>query len=191
MLLLATSVWGCASGSQARYYTLLAFHPPVQETQASGKGWTGVAIGPVTLPDYVDRPEIVTRSAGGEVDMANLDRWAGPLEDEATRVLVENVAAYLKPRGMTAVSWRQQGAGQVSVPISIVRLDAVPGGTVQINAQWSIRGIGPNRDVRFHQESFEAAVAGPDYRSIVEGVSRALGRLSARVAETVLQSLGR
>jgi uncharacterized lipoprotein YmbA len=193
LLLLAASLslCGCASGPQARYYTLLAVHPPVEETDTLRKGEAGVAIGPVTLPDYVDRPEIVTRSAGGEVEIANLDRWAGPLEDEVTRVLVEDVGAFLRQRGMTAVSWRQQGAGRASVPITIVRLDAVPGRDVQINAQWRVRGIGPTGDTRFFQETFRAVVAGPDYRSTVQAMSQAVGQLSARIAQTTVQALGK
>lgn len=189
LLPLIASLCGCATGGSARYYTLVAVHPSGQETQAFRKGESIVAIGPVTLPDYVDRPGIVTRSAGGEVNIAEFDRWAGPLEDEVTRVLVEDVAAAFRPEGLAAVSWRQRGPRRLNIPVTIVRLDAVPGRSVQINVQWSIRGIGPDRDTRFYQESFEAPAPGPGYRSIVDGISRALAGLADRIARTAAQSL--
>src|SRR5262245_27125341 len=68
-----------------------------------------LAVGPVTVPPYLDRPQIVTRTSPAKLTLADFEQWAGPLADTTARVLsedlalvipTERVALYLCPRPM-------------------------------------------------------------------------------------------
>jgi len=48
-----------------------------------------LALGPVRLPEYLDRPQIATRSEGNEVRLHETERWAGSLQEDVSRVMVE------------------------------------------------------------------------------------------------------
>lgn len=70
---------GCAS-KPARFYTL----NPVVPASSPGPTWDTALLGPpsnigiisVELPDYLDRPQIVTRNPNNELKLAEFDRWA-------------------------------------------------------------------------------------------------------------------
>src|SRR5262249_23921679 len=72
---------GCFGASRpARFYTL----DPVQVRDSPGSTSTDavLAVGPIDLPDYVDRPQIVTRTGSNELVIAEFDRWGGSLDKQ-------------------------------------------------------------------------------------------------------------
>ena len=54
----------------------------------------GVAIGPVYVPDSVDRPQFVLRTPGAEVRIAEQVRWAEPLKEGIARAVATNLAHF-------------------------------------------------------------------------------------------------
>ena len=81
---------GCASSPQSRFYALDPMEPSQAATgDASDAGRIIVAIGPVAIPDYMDRPQIVTRSGRNEVVVNEFDRWSGSFEDDISGRLMK------------------------------------------------------------------------------------------------------
>src|SRR5262245_19194049 len=46
----------------------------------AGSGPVSIGVGPVIMPGYLDRTQIVTRSGPDRVKLASFHRWAEPLE---------------------------------------------------------------------------------------------------------------
>jgi uncharacterized protein len=72
---------GCASTQPSRFYVLTdlaSVESPPQVTTA-GQG-PAVGVGPVTLPKYLDRPQIATRAGRHELAYDEFERWAEPLD---------------------------------------------------------------------------------------------------------------
>src|SRR5664279_3044471 len=84
---------GCASSPSSKFYQL---NPGQNKTSVTGDVSLDqsqvIAIGPVRIPDYLDRPQIVTRSGKNELKLSEFDRWAGSLESDVNRVLVEDIS---------------------------------------------------------------------------------------------------
>jgi uncharacterized lipoprotein YmbA len=49
-----------------------------------------LGVGPVRLPAYLDRREIVTRAGPARLEVASVDHWAAPLDVLFTSVLAED-----------------------------------------------------------------------------------------------------
>src|SRR5512133_3018471 len=94
-LLLTLVIGGCAGPSPANLYTLSPVRTAGTDSRSSQAPPAVIAIGPVRLPDYLDRPQIVTRQSAYQLQLAPDDRWAAPLYDMVPRVLVEDVALRL------------------------------------------------------------------------------------------------
>src|SRR5512137_3062027 len=78
---------GCATSPTARFYTLTPISP--QEAKVSSGAAVSpvsISIAPVEIPDYLDRPQIVTRDGLNELRLAEFDRWAGSLSDNIAAV---------------------------------------------------------------------------------------------------------
>jgi hypothetical protein len=141
-----------------------------------------VRIGPVEIPDYLDRPQIVTRTAVNELSLGDFDLWGGSLRTDIERVLVENLSVLFAKDHISVVGWKSRYSTVGSVPVRLDRFDAVPGDTVVLRARWGIHGkdgkmLGVPRDMMVTKP-----VKGFGYGNVVAAMSDALADLSQDMA---------
>ena len=84
----------CLAGAAARKLPTTTFCIPIQNTgpEVRSAVWSRarpIGVGPVTVPDYLDRPQIATRSSSSSLQFSEFDRWAEPLEKNLMRVLAD------------------------------------------------------------------------------------------------------
>lgn len=136
---------GCASTAPSKFYTLTpmkAADGPA--SSVTFEGGSLLAVGPVRLPDYLDRPQIMTRSEGNEIRMHETDRWAGSLEGDVARVLIENLSVLLAGKKATVVQWTS--AMQSMAPfrnrlgVDVLRFEGSVGGEVVLKARYALFG---------------------------------------------------
>ena len=97
------SIGGCSLGRSPRpdFYMLSS---PVENVVLSGKekiSGPRVAIGPVSIPGYLDRPQLFLRDGNDvKVELAEFNHWSEPFGEGVTRVLCDAVSAscHLSPR---------------------------------------------------------------------------------------------
>lgn len=180
---------GCASSRQASFYTLSPLHAPGDQ---SGRVQTGqevvVAVGPVTVPDYLDRPQIVTRTGPTGVHLDEFERWAGSFEQDISRVLAENLSVLLATDNVTVVRWMRETTAFPAgyrVVIDVNRFDGDPGKSVFLAARWSVRGEEPGEIVSAGESNITEPVEGQGYDALVESMSRALAVLAREIAAAI------
>ena len=76
LLLAATLGSGCFGSKPTRFYMLSSTGDVAATADRSGASRV-IAVGPIAIPDYVDRPQIVVRESANQVRLAGFDNWAG------------------------------------------------------------------------------------------------------------------
>ena len=144
-----------------------------------------IGVGPVHLPEYLDRPEIVTRINPNEIKLAELDIWAEPLQVNFTRVLVENISKQLSTEPVAVFPWRASPEIDFQIDIEVVRLDGDIAGKAFLIAQWSILKSS-NKSILFSKKSqYTESVGGTGYSALVAAQSRMIGAFSYDIAEAI------
>ncbi len=181
---------GCASSPPTRFYQLSSMRAnsaDLGETKTAGRPGI-VMVGPVQIPDYLDRPQIVTVSGKNRLKLAEFDRWGGSLDKDTARVLVEDMSAFLPPSRFQVTPWTFYWAPlpfRYRVGVNIIRFEGAPGKTVLLKAQWVI--YDKERRIRLQRESaITEEVRGNTYGSIVASMSRALADLGKEMAGSVM-----
>jgi uncharacterized lipoprotein YmbA len=178
---------GCASSPPAKFYTLSPM--PVTGEAKIGKEAAGrplvVGIGPVRLPKYLARKEIVTRTDANKIDLAEYNLWGGSLQDDFMRNLLENLSLLLAGDGFSLFPWPGIGVLDYRVGVEVNRFEGNRGGEVILIANWTIREGQGNKVVRVHNSRIQEATGGQSYEAMVGGMSRALGRLSREIGEAI------
>ncbi len=142
LLALALALAGCARTPAPLYYVLAPAAAPMPGT--SERGGTLVGLGPIRFPDYLDRPQIVTRASTTRLVLANGRRWAEPLGHSAARLLQDRLAAELPVMRVRLHPWAPERMA-IQVPIAVQRFDMGPDRVVTLIANWRIqRGEGGN-----------------------------------------------
>ena len=182
---------GCANTKPSRFYTLSPLATSESEAQGSAEGpGLAIGVGPVKLPEHLDRPQIVTRTSRNELRLAEFDRWAGPLQDDFSRVLAENLSILLSTGRVSLYPWRRSVPIDYQVVVDVNRFDGELGGNMWLIARWSVFG-GRDKEVLSMRKSRIIEPSGAQgYRAMAAAQSRALANLSreiAKVIETISQ----
>lgn len=159
--------------------------PAVEMHNKAGEIFMTIGVGPVHLPEYLDRPEIVTRINPNELKLAEFDIWAEPLQVNFTRVLVENISRLLSTEPVAVFPWGASPQIDFQIDIEVVRLDGDIAGKAFLNAQWSILNSS-NKSILFSKKSqYTESVGGTGYSALVAAQSRMIGALSLDIAEAI------
>jgi uncharacterized lipoprotein YmbA len=176
---------GCAS-QPSRFYLLSAVPSP--ETAPLGtsteQGPT-IGVGPVTLPRYLDRPQIVTRTSPYELKLAEFDRWAEALDANFARVLAENLS-FMLPSARVAMSpWPRTTTIDYQITVDVSHFLTQVGGDSLLIADWVLfKGEG-QEVLRSGRSRLSASPAGQSYAAIVAAMSQAVSSLSREIASTI------
>ena len=175
---------GCSTPPPLRFYTLAAPAPATAPTSS-----LVVAVGPVTVPSIVDRPEIVVSTGPNEVRLDDLHRWAAPLQDGVTRAVAENLVAILGTPRVVRYPQTLSTEPDYRVAIEVRTFESTPGKSAALDAVWTVRRMKDGR-TQTGRTSVRETVTETGYEAVAAAHSRAIGRLSQDIA-TATQALER
>jgi hypothetical protein len=184
LLLTISSLSGCLGSPRETYYTLSASTAVTGATSASGESAYSIAVGPITLPEVVDRPQFVLRVGPNEVTFVELHRWAGSLKTEIPRIIADNLAVDLNVKRVAAYP---QSAGENAtyrVLVDIQRFDSTMGESVTIDALWTVKRAADGV-LRTGRSTVRESSSGGTYDTMVAAHSRALATISRDIAEAI------
>ena len=193
LLALLLVINGCLGGPSktpaTRFYVLNSLYSeeygnrpePVMELDES----VGLGIGPIKLSQVLDRPQIVLRTSQNEIRVADLDRWASPLQANITNVLVDNFSALLSTGSILKFPWKTTIPIDYQIIIEITRFDGMPGGDVDLRARWGILGDNGRKVYAKSKTSVTLAIGGDTIAEMVHAQSRLIAKLSLEIAEEI------
>lgn len=187
---------GCATiitKTTTRFYVLSPMVGVETEKQmaADETDDISIGIGSISLPKYLRKSQIVTRTGINELQMAEFDRWAGRIEEDIGRVTAENLSFLLSTDKV--LSYPAIGAVDTDyrIEIDISRFDGSLGESVELIARWVIFDMQGNIIKSITSTHIKEPVRGITYADMVAAQSLALASLSRELADAILQLPGR
>ncbi len=183
VVLLTGSLSGCGSSPPASFYTL----SPSPLTPIGSAVDSSITIGPVDIPDYLNRPQIVTRGDGSELKLAEFDRWAEPLDDSIQRMLTTNISKLLDSDQVVEYPSKQKFGLQYHVVMRIQRFDSDNRGNAVLEAKWGILDSNGDRAAPVQRGHFESQASNAnDYNQIVAALDDTVSQLSVAIAHSLI-----
>jgi uncharacterized lipoprotein YmbA len=146
----------------------------------------GIGVGPIEIPDYLDRPQIITRTNRNELHLSEYNRWAEPLAENFTRTLASNLSAILATDKIHTYPWDTPEAVDYQVLVNVSRFDAEPGGSAVLKARWSlVARKGGEKTILTQKTNLSEPVAADTYNALVEAQNRVLEKFSREVALSI------
>ena len=189
--LLLVSLAACGESKPVRLYVLTAVAEKPET--ASGPG-IPIVVGPVTLPKYLDRPQVVSRIASNSLDQSEFDQWGGDLNDNITRVLATNLAVMLNTNRVFMFPSKDPTPPEYQITVDVTKFEQDVDGGVVLNAFWSIVNPADDKVLVRVRSSYNggsvASVSGgaanrQAYDALVAAMSRDLEALSRDIAAAV------
>jgi uncharacterized lipoprotein YmbA len=175
----------CGSPPKEHFYTLTA-------SAGSALGALpildySVAVGPVLVPDAVDRPQFVLRMPGSEVRIAEQARWAEPLKEGIARAVAANLAHALENGRVSPRAQPATGEPDYRVILDVQRFDSVPGEAATLEVMWTVRGV-KSGEQNTGRVRVKEPVTGAGYDALVAAHARALAGVSRGIANAIRSS---
>mgnify|MGYP000173913028 CR=1 FL=1 len=148
-----------------------------------------IGVGPISIPGYADRPQIVTGGPGGLLIVDDLHHWAEPVHDNIERVLVADVASLLSERQVFHYPTNFTPA-QDSLQIDVQINEMIRGGDgkVQLAVTWNIKSLLDNRLIRRDSVNYISQSSAADFAQLSDILSDLLGQLAVDMLNSVAQS---
>jgi len=172
-------VAACASTPASRFYTLSA----ASSTAAPSSNFS-IAVGPVSVPAVVDRPQIVVTLGPNQVRMEEFNRWAAPLQNNIARVVADNLVSMLGTPRVTLAAQTLSAGADYRAAIDVQSFDSAPGESATLDAVWTVIRIKDGKS-QTGRTTVREAVQEKSYDALAAGHSRAILRLSRDIADEV------
>ena len=180
---------GCGlTGTTApsQFYILSPLSESMEKAQMSWQAQSiAVAVGPVEVAEYLNRPQIVTRLSPNELKLAEFNKWAESLKDNISRIFVENLSTLLSTEAIAVFPWRGSTPIDYRAEVEVLRLDGVLGGNATLVARWAVYQEEEGEMLFAKKSIVQEAVDGQSYEALVSAQSRAIGALSHEIAEKI------
>ena len=197
---IAASVSGCSYMAKAilapqkdisKFYLLTpttdtaTASPATAPTQSSSDSFT-LGLGPIKLPPYLDRPEIVTRAAPNRLELSKEDRWGESLQNGFTRSMERDLAAQ-SSAVVIVFPWYNTVHIDMQVQIDVFRFETDGQGVATLSAKWTILDS-TGKNILYTVETRLTQPSKPgDNTEAAAALSRDIGDLSSQIANMIQQ----
>lgn len=174
-------LWGCASSPPSQFYTLSATATP--EFGSVAQKELRIVVGPATVPESVDRPQLVLRMSENRVRLLEQARWAEPLASAIPDVIARDLSLLLNSSGVLAYPQNPESF-DFQVFLEVLRFDSVLDDAATVEVAWTVRRTSDG-EPGFGRTLVREPVDGAGYEALVAAHSRALRAVSAQIAQAI------
>jgi uncharacterized lipoprotein YmbA len=194
VLTAAGMISGCISGATpaTRFYTLSADAKAPLQPRAANRRPLAVEVVPLRVPQYLDRPQIVTRTGSHRLELAEFHQWGGNLRKNMTQVFAQNLAVLLDTTDVRIAPSRADTPPDVRIELEVVQFERCKDLRVRLSVHWVLVFTADPalRTTRITHLQSPRIEDGSDYAAMVSAMSDLLAELSDTVARAVSERTG-
>jgi uncharacterized protein len=184
LLLLALTA-GCATPPSS-FYVLTPIQAAAGRTSGLDGGRLTIGLGPVTFPQFLDRPQIVAREGTNRLALDELHRWGGSLQDDFLRVWSENLATLLETSRILVYPFEVRLPPDFRILATVLRFEGTPSREAVLKVRWVVLDGQRDQILAVREDRYQSpAQAGGGEESLVAAMSDCLGAFSRDVADVV------
>lgn len=172
---------GCTGKSQKSAYYVFSTSqaPPSAALKVHTKS---LGVGPISIPKFLKRPQIVTRQGKNMLSINDFHRWGDSLEDQISSVLVNNLCALHPTSKVIAHPWERLFTPEYQIYLDFRRFEGKPGESVQIEVVWQIVDTKTAAPVLIQRSSLKEPAGRNGYKDYVIALNTGLEKLSQEIA---------
>ena len=167
-------------------YVLNSLYSEEIETQAvADLNNIGILVGPIRMALYLDRSDIVIRDSQNQIRLAEFSQWAGPLQENFSRVLAENLSVLLATHSVGIFPGTRAMLFDFNVTVNVTRFDGIPGEKADLRARWGILDKNRKKMLFENHSVLTQPTKDESMEALIAAESRTLAELSREIAAAI------
>jgi len=161
--------------------------PAIPERRISGAS-PAIAISRPSLPSYLDRQQLVSRSGGGQLQMNSYHLWAEPLDAAISRVTAVNLGRLVNSLNIQPVESFVTLDYQSLLEIRVSRFEPDSPGSLVLECTWKLQPVS-GRVANTRSFRTTVAISPADSPKDLSGRITAMNEALARLAREIAPAL--
>jgi len=179
-------ILGKGTQQPTQNYVLNSLYSEEIETRAvADLDAIGILVGPIRLALYLDRVDIVIRDSQNQIRLAEFSQWAGPLQENFSRVLAENLSVLLATDRVGIFPGTRAMLFDFNVTVNVTRFDGIPGEKADLRARWGILDKNRKKMLFENHTVLSQPTENDSMEALIAAESRTLADLSREIAEVI------
>jgi hypothetical protein len=186
--LFALLLCGCrGSTPKTEFYTLNSVSNAQMDAKPISAGQPlSIGVGPVTLPEVLDRPQIVSRTGPNTLQIDEFHRWAGRLEEDFARVVAENISLMLATEQVDVYPWDASFKPRYQVILDVQRFEGrLNQKDVFLEVFWKVIDPQKRTMLLIKRSAIKESLIATDYETLIATKSRAIAELSKIITRKI------
>ena len=177
-------IFSCAKSSKPVEYYMLDASVGIDNNQIlKSEEGPMIGLGPIRLPEYLDRFQMVVAVSENKYKLIDGHRWAEKLDQNISLALFKTLPGQLGTDKMIRYPWPQRPGVDFQVKIDILELNIDQDGQSQLVAQWSIKS--KDETILNKRSSFTAQASTTDIDKMVQAQSECLTKLGQEIVSSL------
>lgn len=165
------------------YYSLSPMSPMEINVHNMKRHDVTIGVGPVSVPDYLKRAQIVTRLKDNRYNFSEDNRWAGLIEENIVAVLGRNLGILLGTDKIASFPWLSHIKPDYRLVVEILRFDGSLDGDVVFSARWAVTDGSGEQSLASGLTDYKETLMNAKYEDLVAAESRLLAAFSKEIAD--------
>ena len=194
---IAISLAGCSAMARAilapqkdvsKFYLLTPTADTAAAAPASANNTGGdftIGLGPIKMPPYLDRPEVVTRAAPNRLELSKEDRWGESVENGFTNAMERDLTVDAGTDRIIIFPWYSTEHIDLQVQIDVYRFETDSQGTATLSARWTICDSTGKNILYTAEANLTQPSTAADTTQAAAALSRTIGDLSGQIANMI------
>lgn len=178
---------GCGHNMPTRFYVLTPMNNPSPSSAVDEGVKLSIGVGPIELPRYLDRSQLVRRTAHNELELSELEQWAEPLENNIPAVLMENLSNILVTDKVNLYPWASSTSVDYQVTLELNRFDSSSSGETVVSGRWNVIDPSQQQVMMTRKFNYSDQTKPRDSGASVSSKSRALEGMSREIAQELVR----
>ena len=168
----------------SRFFVLSAIP---STSNSAGGGNLSIGVGPIIVPDYLSRSEMVIRTSATQIRPSQIDIWAEPISLGVTRVLAQNLSVLLGTERIICYPAYAVTRADWQVLVELVHFELDTQNAATLTARWGVRDRRSGKIVVARETNITRPATGPNTADGVAALSATLADLSGAIADQLRQ----
>ena len=188
IILFSFGLGGCLSISNSpvpRFYALQVVDNAGESKKFEIAAKLIIGIGPIGIPEYQNRPQMVTQNKDGLIKFAQFERWGESLDAGLARLILENLTLMLPQAEFQIFPCDFAIPLDYQVLVNVVQLESQLDKELSLVAQWTIIDPKTKTMLLTKRSEFHQEINPHTYFGLAQALSRAGALLSNEIAENL------
>lgn len=187
LLIVLVALNGCGTTPPSTFYVLDSSDLPVKSSTLKNADHIVIGIEPIIIPNYLERPQIVTREKDGvTLTISEFNRWAEQLSSVLPRVLASSISKTMKYPAAKQINLNRD-LFQYRLFVEVLRFDATLDNEAVLDVWWTI--MTNSGKFLYRTRSTLIEPVGPTYADLVHSEQVLLKKLGKVIGDYALTHL--